>query len=193
MLPGNAASSISVPERLLAPDNIGSSLLVDYERGGLAITDASLGLDYQDWQCKYNLGTGAVSINPVGAADALYVTIPGASEMAFAFDQSMRPVLAYMEGAVGKLRWYDTTVSSFVTTDFPGIRSPRLTLDDKRPSQLGSSDIIFGYIKANGDLCYRQQRDRYETERVLHTGVDPSMRLVAVGMAANLRLHFEIA
>jgi hypothetical protein len=193
MLPGNVASSISVPGRVLAPDNIGSSLFVDFERGGLAITDASLGLDYQDWQCKYNPSTGHVFINPVGDADALYVTIPGASEMAFAFDQSMRPVLAYMVGAVGRLRWYDTTVSSFATTEFTGIRSPRLTLDDKRPSQLGSSDIIFAYIKANGDLCYRQQRDRYETERVLHTGVDPSMRLVAAGMAANLRLHFEIA
>ena len=193
MLPGNAASSVSIPGRLLAPDNIGSSLFVDYERGGIAITDASLGLDYQDWQCKYNPTSGQVSINPVGAADAPYVTIPGASEMCFAFDQSMRPVLAYMVGSVGKLRWYDTVAASFVVTDFPGIRSPRLTLDDKRPSQLATSDIIFAYIKANGDLCYRQQRDRYEVERVLHTGVDPANRLIALGMASNLRIHFEIA
>lgn len=193
MLPGNAPSSISVPGRILAPDNIGSSLLVDYERGGVAIGDASLGLDLQGWQCKYNPSTGAVLINPVGAADALYVTIPGASEMAFAFDQSMRPVLAYMVEAVGKLRWFDTVAGAFVVTDFPGIRSPRLSLDDKRPAQLANSDVIFAYIKANGDLCYRQQRDRYLIERVLHTGVDPSNRLIAVGMANNYRLHFEIA
>ena len=193
MLPGNAASSIGVPGRMFAPDNIGSSLFVDYERGGVAIGDASMGLDTQDWQCKYAPSSGQVSINPVGAPDAPYVTIPGASEMCFTFDQSMRPVLAYMVGSVCKLRWYDTTVSSFVVTDFPGVRSPRLTLDDKRPSQVNNSDVIFAYIKANGDLCYRQQRDRYLVERVLHTGVDPSNRLITVGMANNLRLHFEIA
>lgn len=193
MLPGNVASSISVPGDVLSPDDIGSSLLVDYERGGTVIGDASLGLDLQDWQCKLNDATGEIYINPVGSADALYVTLVGASEVAFAFDQQMRPVLAFMVGTLAKLRWYDSTVSSFVITDFPGVRSPRLTLDDKRPMQAGNSDVIFAYIKANGNLCYRQQRDRYETERVLHTGVDPSMRLVAVGMAKNLRLHFEIA
>jgi hypothetical protein len=193
MLPGNVASSVNVPGLLAAPDNIGSSFFVDYERGGADIGNASLGLDLLDWQCKYNPTTGDVFINPVGELDALYITIPGASEMAFAFDQSMRPVLAYMVGTTGKLRWYDTVTAGYVITDFAGIRSPRLSLDDKRPSQLANSDVIFAYIKANGDLCYRQQRDRYETERVLHTGVDPANRIVAVGMAGNLRMHFEIA
>jgi hypothetical protein len=193
MLPGNAASSIPVVGTMLAPDNIGSSLFVDYERGGLAITDASLGLDYQDWQCKYNDATGEVFINPVGAADALYLIIPSASEMCFAFDQQMRPVLAYVVDDIIRLRWYDTTVSAFVVTDFVGARSPKLTLDDKRPAQLANSDVIFAYIKTNGDLCYRQQRDRYLVERVLHSGVDPANRLIALGMASNLRLQFEIA
>lgn len=193
MLPGNVASSVSMPGELLAPDNIGSSLFVDYERGGVAIADASLGLDYQDWQCKYNDATGNVFINPVGSPDVLFINIAGASEMSFAFDQSMRPVLAYMIGTLGKLRWYDSLAGAFVVSDFPDIRSPRLTLDDKREMQRANSDVIFAYIKANGDLCYRQQRDRYETERVLHTGVDPSNRLVAVGMGNNFRLHFEIA
>ncbi len=174
MLPGNAASSIPVVGAMLAPDNIGSSLFVDYERGGLAITDASLGLDYQ-------------------AADALYLIIPSASEMCFAFDQQMRPVLAYVVNDIIRLRWYDTTVSAFVVTDFAGVRSPKLTLDDKRPAQLANSDVIFAYIKTNGDLCYRQQRDRYLVERVLHSGVDPANRLIALGMASNLRLQFEIA
>lgn len=193
MLPGNVASSIGAPGDVLSPDDVGSSLLVDFERGGVSIGDASLGLDVQDWQCKLNDSTGQVFINPVGDLDALYLTLSGASELAFAFDQQMRPVLAFMAGTVARLRWYDTTVSNFVITDFPGIRSPRLTLDDKRPSQSAMSDVIFAYIKDNGDLCYRQQRDRYLIERVLHTGVDPSMRLIAVGMANNLRLHFEIA
>lgn len=193
MLPGNAASSVSVPGDLLSPDDIGSSFLVDYERGGVAIGDLSLGMDYQDWQCKLNDATGEVFINPVGQSDVPYITLTGAREVAFAFDQQMRPVLAYVVGEMARLRWYDTTVAAFVTTDYPGIRSPRLTLDDKRPLQSGNSDVVFAYIKANRDLCYRQQRDRYLIERVLHSGVDPSQRLVAVGMARNLRLHFEIA
>ena len=193
MLPGNVPSSSNVPGRLLAPDNIGSSLFVDYERGGADIGNASLGLDVLDWQCKYDPSTGDVMINPVGELDAIYLNIPGASEMAFAFDQNMRPVLAYMVGLTGRLRWYDTVAASFVVTEFVGIRSPRLALDDKRASQLASSDVIFAYINANGDLCYRQQRDRYEVERVLHSGVDPSNRIVAIGMSSNLRMHFEIA
>lgn len=193
MLPGNVASSIAIVGDMLSPDDIGSSFLVDYERGGTAIGNAANGFDVQDWQCKLNDVTGEVYINPVGAADSLYITLSGASELAFTFDQTMRPVLAYMVGTTGKLRWYDTVAGAFVVTDFAGIRSPRLTLDDKRPSQLANSDVIFAYIKPNGDLCYRQQRDRYEIERVLHTGVSPANRLVAVGMAKNLRLQFEIA
>jgi hypothetical protein len=193
MLPSNSASSIPVPGAILGPDNIGASLFVDYERGGVAITDTSLGLDYQDWQCRYNAATGQVFINPVGDPDTFHVTIAGASEMCFAFDQSMRPVLAYMVGEMAKLRWYDSLISDFTISDFPGVRSPRLTLDDKRPSQIANSDVIFGYIKSNGDLCYRQQRDRFAVERVLHTGVDPSNRIVRIGMASNLRLQFEIA
>jgi hypothetical protein len=70
-------------------------------------------------------------------------------------------------------------------------RSPRLTLDDKRSSQFGNSDVMFGYMRGQS-LCYRQQRDRYTIERVLRTDLPEDIRLKNIGMMSNWRLKFNL-
>lgn len=192
MLPGNTASSLDVPGAYLPPDALASSTVIDFERGGVAIGDASLGLDYQDWRGEVIVATGQVRIYPVGGVASVYFTESGISEFSFTFDQSMRPVLGYVADGVTRLRWFDSLAGAFVITNFPNTRSPRLALDDKRPMEIANSDVIFGYIRDDGALCYRQQRDRYATEYVLRTGIDPSQRLINIGMSSALRLQFEI-
>lgn len=192
MLPGNVASSLDVPGAFLPPDTLASSKVIDFERGGVAIGDASLGLDYQDWRGEVIEATGQVRIYPVGSPPSVYYTESGITEFSFCFDQSMRPVLAYVASGLTKLRWFDSVAGAFTVTTFPNTRSPRLALDDKRPMQIADSDVIFGYIRSDGALCYRQQRDRYEIERVLRVGIDASQRLINMGMSNVLRLQFEI-
>lgn len=80
----------------------------------------------------------------------------------------------------------------FDTSPGAGIRSPVLSLDDKRKSQSGTSDVIFGYIR-NSDhmLCYRQQRERFTVEHEL-TQLDARSRLRNLGMTTKLRMQFEV-
>ena len=51
MLPGNVPSTVAVPSEFLSPDDQVSSPLIDFERGGVALNNSSLGLNYQNWSC----------------------------------------------------------------------------------------------------------------------------------------------
>ncbi len=118
----------------------------------------------------------------------------GIVSLSFCFDQNMRPCVAYETSSGVFLRWYDSAVVNYVTTSWGAtFRSPRVTLDDKRLTQFATrSDIIFAYIRGEF-LCYRQQRDRFTTERVLQGGVGPNTKLNNVGMNRVLRLQFDLA
>jgi len=73
-----------------------------------------------------------------------------------------------------------------ITNFGSSVSSPKLTMDDKRESQSASNDIIFAYVKS-GSLYYRQQRDRFQTEYFLRSGV---AKLKKIGMNDKLRLQF---
>lgn len=192
MLPLNTASSVDVAGDLTFPDDQVVSPLQDYELGGVAIGDPSRGLTFQPWRSHVD-SLGRVRLQPMNAAPTIVHTEPGITELSFAFDQNMRPALGYVVAGLVRLRWYDSTVSNYVITDFPGLRSPRLSLDEKRPMLFGAiSDVIFAYIR-DSDLCYRQQRDRYLTEYVLRGGVMSNQRIVSMGMNNSQRLQIEVA
>ena len=89
------------------------------------------------------------------------------------------------------LRWYDSQAAQYVTTDFGLGKNPRLTLDDKRQTQIGNSDVIFAYIR-DGSVYYRMQRDRFQTEYQIASGLASSLVLRNIGMATNWRLQFEL-
>jgi hypothetical protein len=115
---------------------------------------------------------------------------PSIREISLAFDQNMRPAVAYMEGDQAKLWWYDTQVAGEVFTDLPaGSTSPKACLDDKREMETALSDIIVAYIRERG-LRFRAQRERFLIEHTLAENLDAT--LVRVGMNSKNRLQFEL-
>lgn len=195
MMPANAASAVAVPDNFRPPDGDRTSNVEDYERGGIAINDPSQGLDVQVWRCHLNSGGTAVVLTPESGSPVTVISIVGITELAFAFDVNMRPTIAYMHAQTMYLRWYDGTLPGFATTTIGtvagGYRSPRLTLDDKRLRQGQNADVIFAYLK-DDSLRYRQQRERYQTERTLRTGLPLTTKLRNLGMTRGLRLQFEL-
>lgn len=196
-LPGNALPNTAPPARMLAPDSFPRpSLLVDFERGGIAIQDPSQGLDVRDWQADY-VG-GAVRVYPLGnpvLAQTLF-SAAGITELSISFDQNMRPLVAYMVGADAFLWWFDPVPNAVVTTALAaGVRSPALTLDDKRAfaTFANLNDVLLFYIRAGG-LYYRQQRERFQTERLVGpTDIPDAVFIRRAGMNTQLRVQVELA
>lgn len=187
MLPDNVISTLSLSAAFIPPRNVRKQLLLDYARGGVAIGDASQGLDVKDWRCRL-VGADVV----VGSDDVPETTIftqSDITELSLTFDQNMRPFIAFVAADQASYRWYDSVVSSFVISNLPAnSMRPRCAMDDVRPSQSSSSDIILAYTRDNV-LYYRQQRDRYLVEYALSTGVvDP---LHQVGMSVKNRFQFK--
>ena len=192
MLPNNATSATPQVAPFLYPDRLRVSPLEDWEDGGVGIQDPSQGLSGYRWRC-YTTPAG-IWLQRDGLPAQLWVVSPGTvKELAFAFDQNMRPVVAYtLTDNTVRLLWFDTLASAYTTTSYgTTIRNPRLCLDDKRDTQSLTSDVIFAYIKGT-DLCYRMQRDRYTIERILAGGLTSEHKLRNIGMTTNLRLRFSV-
>lgn len=190
MLPQDRISStvvigyINVPESLVLDD------LNDYELGGVALNDPSQGLDVQNWTLRYD--QSRVIVKPEVGDETILFSRDSITALSLAFDQNMRPYVAYEAHGELYLWWWDSSINERVTTNFGAGKNPRLTLDDKRSNQSARSDIIFAYIDSNYNLCYRQQRDRFGIERVLKTGLHRRTRLKNVSMNTKLRLQFEL-
>jgi hypothetical protein len=191
MLPGNRASTVAVPGGFLPPDDITGDPLTDYEMGGAAVGDISKGFNHRLWIAKV-VGDD-VWLQQAGSAGSVIFAQSGITEMSFGFDLSMRPTVAFVSAGVLWLRWYDPLVPGYVFTSFGEGRNPKVALDDKRAFQIASgSDVIFAYIRGT-TLYYRQHRDRYEIERALLSGVEPSRQLRNLGLNTLLRLQFDLA
>ena len=191
-LPYDVPSSIAVGGLYLSPDDRLTTPLVDYEEGGIALNDPSQGLQVQSWTCYWDKDDGWVYVKADSGSPIQVIQDTTITEISFAFDQNMKISLAYVAAGVVKLYWYDSTLPGYATTTFATARSPRVGLDDKRSTQTALSDVIFAYIRGTS-LYYRQQRDRYLTERLLRDGVQASLRLKNIGMSKNLRMQFELA
>ena len=191
MIPEERLSTTVVPADYQSPDDVDPpNALWDYELGGVALNDASGGLQDRVWTLRAEGDTGRVYVSAPGVGETLIFTALGITEASLAFDQNMRPFITFVQNGRAKYRWFDTVLGANRITDLdPADESPRCTMDDKRDNQtsLGTNDIILAYVRA-GNLYYRQQRDRFETERLLYEGVPG--RFLRVGMAKNLRLQF---
>lgn len=190
MIPNNSLSSSVVLAPFKGARNRSEvNYYTDWEDGGVGIGDVSMGLEHQAWRGRI-VGSNIV-INPEFGADIVAYAGTGViTECSFTFDQTMKPVVAFIEDYVPKLYWYDSLIPGYVVTNLdPAIATPRVALDDKRESQVGNSDVILAYVK-NGFLCYRQQRDRFLTEYTLASGLTTT--LVKIGMNTKLRFQFLI-
>lgn len=191
MIPMGRLSTVAVPSEFQSPDDVEpENMLIDYELGGVALNNTAQGLKYQTWICRADGKTGDVSLESATMPSTVIFNAPGITEISLAFDQNMRPFFAFVQNGQAKYRWYDTVLGANRITDL-GIsdRNPRCSLDDKRPWQTaqGDNDIILAYMREDS-LYYRQQRDRYENEYLLKSGL--SAKLLRVGMNKGYRLQF---
>lgn len=181
MIPNNQLASVSVYADFFTPIRVDK--LVDYEWAGVDLYDSSQGAQAKLWKCFYENGIIKVKTDDI-QHDLLEVA--NVSELSFAFDLNMRPLVTYVVAGVTYLWWYDSSVSAQVTTDFGNtFKTPQLALDEHRPNLSQNADVIFAYIK-NQRLCIRIQRDRFLTEYDLGEG----QALVQIGMMKNFRFGF---
>jgi len=182
----------------LSPDSLEEeSPLIEYEDGGVALSDPSQGISGYTWKLTYIPSTGTIMLkNTVTNVSTDFLTgimdVVGAS---FAFDSNMRPAIGYqLSNGDSKLYYYNTVTESYSTLSFPaGTGCPRLCHDDKRAPMVGlnTTDILCFYISPDNILSYRQQRDRYAVEYPVAT-LAGSPTLKKVGMSVSLRLRVTI-
>lgn len=190
-IPGTSESSTPVIEDYIPPDGrVPFNPLIDYEKGGVGLSDPSQGLQVQDWRCFYQ--GGFIKISDSSGATTNILEIPGVVWVSFTFDQNMQPAITYVtDDGVARLYWFDVTIPGYDTLEFPGATFPRLCMDEKRGLATGISDMILAYIYGD-DIRYRRQRDRFLTEFVFKAGGMTGRRLERVGMHAGNRLQFEV-
>lgn len=187
-IPEGRLSSEPVEGRYIGAASFATNDLLDYEDGGIGIQDPSEGLNYQRWMARVINGGTGIALSADNTPEFTLIEGEDITHVALAFDSNMRPVVAFVDGGMAKLYWYDTSVSENVITEYPNIQNPRLTTDDKRAMQSGIRDVIFAYQR-NGGLYYRQQRDRYQAEYLLQESAPGVLK--KVGMTNRLRLQFE--
>lgn len=173
---------------LLLP-NPQPALTTSLHRGGVALNDSSQGLDVQTWTLSTD-GTD-VKISATSVPESVLFSGSNITEVCLAFDQNMRPFVAFVEDGQAKYRWFDTQDGQIKITTLPaGTITPRCTLDDRRQTQLGASDIILTYLRNNA-LYFRAQRDRYTIEYLLRSNAGTG--LLHVGLNSGNRLQWLLA
>lgn len=187
MFRNNALSTVPVPSSFVETVSRRTVPLIDYEMGGVNVADASQGLNVKLWKLESNGAQMLLSADGVPAIELF--SRPNVSQVALAFDQNMRPHVAFVQTGVTWLWWYDSQAGAMVFSSFPGALTPRLTTDEKRPTHLGDSDVILAYVR-NNNLYFRMQRDRFLTEYLLKSAVNAD--LIAIGMNRGYRMQFRL-
>jgi len=164
--------------------------VIDYEDGPIALQDPTEGLKYQMWRAR--IVSNQVLISAPNTTEYALVSGLGLTDISIAFDQNANLHYVYNQLENTYFYWYDTLTGQIEEWDFgEKLITPKLTLDDKRPTQNARSDIIFTYVKSDGALYYRQQRDHFQTERQLDAG--PIVGIEKVGMTDGHRLQWLIS
>ena len=186
-LPDNILSSSPITANFIGGRANEITNVLDYETGGKDIGDASDGKQVQIWTGTL-VGNDIILESPLTAPVVVY-SGENITEFSFTFDQLMRTVIAFVQDDVAKLYWYDSEEEDYVVTAIAdGARTPRVSLDDKRTSQDGTSDIIVAYVTDARELYFQMQRDRYDTSYLLES--DVSGILNKIGMTDGLRFMF---
>jgi hypothetical protein len=152
--------------------------------GGTAIGDGAAGREVQVWKIAYD-GT-SVHVGPDGGADQFVQARAGAYTVSLAFDANMALAYAWQSVNGANLYYFDSTLGSYNILTIADATSCRVGVDDTREFLSAASDIIFAYTRG-GQLYWRQQRDRYLTERL----VGPSGASILHRCAQNTLNRFQ--
>ena len=192
MMPENTLSSTPMPDDWRYPNPNAYNPFIAYEWGGVALEDITQGLDSHLWKLEYDTETFDVKLNRVDQDATVLFNREGIVRLGLAFDQNMHLTYCYeiVLTQEVELYFYNTAIAAQDTLTLTGITSPCITLDDKRVDASDTSDIIFAYIR-DGNIYYRQQRDRFTIERVLGS-VNPTEIITRIGMSQGGRLLIEL-
>lgn len=194
-LPENRLSTLISTAPFEGPRNKTVTRTQDFEWGGVAIQDPSLGLQYQEWVATVTGNGTVITLAAENTPAHTYIIGAQITEVSLAFDQNMNVVLVYVEGGQAKLWWYDPLEEEMTTTTLdPEMESPRVSLDDKRPRYAAGSDVILAYIK-NNNLYHLRQRDRYQVPYLLFEDLpraDGDTFIRKIGMNVENRFQFEL-
>ena len=188
MLPENKLSTSPVPTSFLVPSKTEDDVLIDYEWGGVDVRDTSEGLNKYIWTCFYK-NNWIILKNP--DKEINWLNVEGVTQLGLAFDFNMQPYVTYIKSGRVYLNWFDTSVQQYTTTDFGILKSPQISLDDRRNETSNYSDVIFAYVKGSS-IYYRQQRDRFNIEYYVGDIEQEGVTLVQIGMGRNYRFQFKI-
>ncbi len=197
MFPQDKLSTVPETATFLGARNLSTSdPMVDYEDGGIALSDATQGLQVQAWRAKILNGKDVVldvpSV-PTILPETIF-SLSGISHISFTFDSAMYPVISFMKEGVAYIRWYSALApAGFKVTAIAGGLYPKVSLDDKRELESINRDIILSYTKADGCLYFRKSRDRYSdlAEKKLYTGLN-GLILRRTGMNIAYRFQWEL-
>jgi hypothetical protein len=166
--------------------------------GGKGLSDPSEGINGYVW--RYAWSDNAISVfrkdTPENKTE-LTNTGGQISRLFGTFDSNMSPLVAWsLPSGESFLRFFDFTVPGFVNLSLPaGIKEMVLVHDDIRPESVnnGTTDALCIYIDPNkNQLLYRQQRDRYQAEKLIADLNSSDARIVSVGLNQKLRLQIEL-
>ena len=188
--PGNILSTTPVPGAFIGS---GAEALLsrthDFIDGPIAEQDPSRGMRYQQWRAY--IKDLQVWLEADNRPPSILLPSPTNSitDISIAFNQNADLHYAWVDAGTARLRYYDTLTSSMQTMTLPeGVRTPKITLDDKRPTQTARSDIILSYVKDDNKLYFRMQRDRFGVEYMLDDG--PFISIERLYMNNGYRLQW---
>lgn len=194
-MPGNVLVEPFEPSPFKPPDDVPRvPLTQDFEKGGTALNDPSQGLQVRDWRFFYTSATNEVLVRPADGSgvDSVLFTRTGVIEVSGSFDQNMNPAVTFIDGTGAWLWFFDTTLGTMTFLALPvGVRTPFVTMDDKRAIANTYNDILLFYV-LDTNLCYRQQRNRFQVERILYSFNGPQVDILRVGMNLGLRVQIEV-
>lgn len=187
MLPEFLPDPIDAP--FIPPKDIPTIRTESLSIGGIGLSDISQGRNYQVWRLRVSEDSSSLLLSSATYPETSVISDVDIEECSLSFDQNMAPVYAWVSLGQAKYRWYDSRISGFTTTNLVG-RSPYLIMDDNRAISNSISDVTLFYINA-GNLCYRIQREFYETEHIIDETF-PSGRIIVAGMQENFRVGCRV-
>lgn len=184
--------NLSVPPvaaQFIAPNHRTKAALVDYARGGVALLDASQGLNVKTWTCEAR-GDG-VFLSAPAVAEFRIETIPeNPLWVSLAFDQNMHYHVTYILEELGAFfYYYDAAGELYNVLALGDVKTPIIRMDDVIRPALGDCELVLSYIRENM-LCVRLQRDRFAIEYVIAEGVGEA--ILQCGMNEKRRFQWDV-
>ena len=191
MIPGERFSTTAFRGQLLNPWS--RDRKISYHWGPVQVQDPSQGLLVKVWALRAE-GASAVLSAPGSPTTTVFTRGTNIDNVNLAFDQNGRPCVCYEEEGGGSyLFWFDPVPNEPTHMPITG-ESPRITLDDARPMNIGlGSDVILAYVR-DGLIRHRRQRDRFEIEFTPTVGEEgppvEAETIYHVTMNSALRLEY---